>query len=297
MPKHGPVEDFSIRRKIVLVTGGGSGIGFAFASLCHNQGARVLIGDLKLTEEAQSYVSSKSKSEIHFETCDVTNWKDLHNLITASLKTFGDVPDVYAPVAGVLDPSWSNFWDDTDSETYKTLLINLHHPIKLTRLAIRALASANKKGVVCLVSSSAGIRGQYLLPLYVATKHGIVGLAKSLGQADRDEGVKVVCVLPGTVKSNLWEDRDDDITTATRYSERTLMPPSTISEMMLKLVEDNEYCGGTCVLKTAWEEKVVEGGWRAEEGKYDPSPRPPPDLSHITDVINGERGKKWEALA
>ncbi|KAF2096902.1 NAD(P)-binding protein [Rhizodiscina lignyota] len=295
--RHGPVEDFSIKGKIVLVTGGGSGIGFAFARLCHEKGARVLIGDLKLLEEAQSYVSSQSKAEICFEACDVTSWKSMHNLISFSVKTFGDVPDVYAPVAGVLDPSWSNFWDDTEAETYKTIQINLHHPIKLTRLAIRALASANKKGVVCLVSSSAGIRGNYMIPVYVATKHGVVGFAKSLSKADKDEGVKIVCVMPGTVKSALWEDRDDNISTATKYSERTLMAPSTIGDIMLRMVEGSEYSGGTCVLKTAWEEKVVEEGWRKQETKYDPSPRPEPDLSHITDVINGERGKKWEPLA
>lgn len=296
MPKHGPVEDISVKGKIVVVTGGGSGIGFAFAKICHDKGAKVIIGDLKLTDEAQDYVSKQSKDEIAFGCCDVTSWKALHNLITFSVKAFGDVPDVYAPVAGVLDPSWSNFWDDIETDTYKTVQINLNHPMKLTRLAIRALASANKKGVVCLVSSSAGIRANYLLPIYVATKHGLMGLTKSLSQADSDEGVKVVCVMPGTVKSALWEDRDDNIATATRYTERTLMPPSTIAEMMLKMIESKEYSGGSCVLKTAWEEKVVEEGWRKQEKKYDPSPRPDPDLSHITDVIDSERGKKWEAL-
>jgi NAD(P)-dependent dehydrogenase (short-subunit alcohol dehydrogenase family) len=296
MSKHGPVDDFDVKGKIVLVTGGGSGIGLAFARLCRDKGARILIGDLKLTEEAQSYVSAQSQKEVAFETCDVTSWRSLHDLISASVRTFGDVPDVYAPVAGVLDPSWSNFWDDTEDNTYKTVQINLNHPMKLTRLAVRALASADKQGVVCLVSSSAGIRANYLIPIYVATKHAILGLCKSLAQADKDQGVKVVCVMPGTVKSALWEDRDDNIAEVTRYSERTLMPPSTIAEVMLKLVESNAYSGGACVLKTAWEEKVVEKGWRQQEQVYDPSPRPEPDLSHISDVIDGERGKKWMAL-
>jgi NAD(P)-dependent dehydrogenase (short-subunit alcohol dehydrogenase family) len=82
---------------ISAVTGGGSGIGFAFAKLCHSKGARVLLGDLKLTKEAEEY-AAKDKSNIAFEKCDVTSWDDLHNLISASVKKFGSVPDVYAPV-------------------------------------------------------------------------------------------------------------------------------------------------------------------------------------------------------
>ena len=295
MAGQGPVGDFPVKNKIVLVTGGGSGIGFTFARICHEKGARVILGDLKLTQEAQDYLATKDKSEIFHETCDVTSWKSLHNLISASLKTFGDVPDIYAPVAGVFDPSWSNFWDDTEEESYKTVAINLQHPVKLTRLAMKALSSADKKGVVCHVASTAGIRGNFFAPLYVVTKHGVVGITKSLAQADPEFGVRIVAVLPGTVKSNLWEDRDDHVMEATKYKERKLMPPSTIAELMVKMVESKEYTGGTCVLKTLTEERVVEEGWDKAAGRYDPSPRPEADLSHIREVIAAERGKQWEA--
>ena len=114
MPQYGPVGDFPVSGKIVgqfvrvknnirlltrvaVVTGGGSGIGFAFAKLCHSKGAKVLLGDLKLTKEAEDY-ASKASSDVAFEKCDVTSWDDLHNLISASVKKFGAVPDIYAPI-------------------------------------------------------------------------------------------------------------------------------------------------------------------------------------------------------
>jgi NAD(P)-dependent dehydrogenase (short-subunit alcohol dehydrogenase family) len=75
--------------------------------------------------------------------------------------------------------------------------INANHPIKMTRLAMRALLGANKKGVVCLVSSGAGLSGFYLASLYCASKAAVVGFAKSMGMADQEEGVKVVCICPG----------------------------------------------------------------------------------------------------
>ena len=58
----------------------------------------MLVGDLKLTKEAEEYVSNASGSDITFEKCDVSSWDDLHNLISVSVKKFSAVPDVYAPV-------------------------------------------------------------------------------------------------------------------------------------------------------------------------------------------------------
>ncbi len=196
---HGPVGDFSIAGKIICITGGGSGIGLALAKLAHSNSTRVVIGDLKLIPEAQAFVDSVPSSEVIFVPCDVSKWSDLANIITQSLKHFGSVPDVYSPVAGVYEPPWSNFWDDTETEQgyYKTIQINVNHPIKFTRLAMKALASENKKGVVCMVASTAGLRANYLSSLYVASKHAVVGMTKSLGQADPEEGVKVVCMCPG----------------------------------------------------------------------------------------------------
>ncbi|KAK5072900.1 hypothetical protein LTR64_000691 [Lithohypha guttulata] len=298
MTRYGPVPNFPIKDKVVCITGGGSGIGFALAKLCHDNGARVLIGDLKLTSEAEEYISAQSNNDkatgVTWTKCDVKEWKDLHNLISKSLEVFGDVPDVYCPVAGVYEPPWSNFWDDREENGYQSIRINLGHPVKLTRLAIRALAGAKKQGVVCLVASTAGIRGNYFATIYATTKHAIMGFAKSMGQADPEEGVKVVCVMPGTVQSPLWENREDDIAKETKYSERKLMPPSTIAEVMLRMIQEQRYSGGTCLLKTIGEERVVEQGWDAKEGEYDPSPRPEADMSRIKAILEGERGKKWE---
>ncbi len=109
------------------------------------------------------------------------------------------MPDIYVPSAGVFEPPWSNFWDDEGeadptgavggASSYKTLRINVDHPIKLTRIAIRALLARDKKGVVCLIASRAGLAGIYNCALYCASKHAIVGFAKSLAAAD------AVCVI------------------------------------------------------------------------------------------------------
>ena len=62
---------------------------------------------------------------------------------------------------------------------------------------MRALLGKNKKGVICCIASIGGLIGHYAAALYCATKHAIVGLVKSLGMADVEEGVKVVGICPG----------------------------------------------------------------------------------------------------
>lgn len=77
--------------------------------------------------------------------------------------------------------------------------INVNHPIKLTRIAMRALLGRDKKGVVLMIASVAGLVGFYDSPLYGATKHAIVGFVKAMAEADALEGVKVVAICPGCV--------------------------------------------------------------------------------------------------
>ena len=79
-----------------------TGISLAFVQLAASQGARVIIADLRLSSEAEELVEENQK--ILFVKCDVTEWKDLQNLIGVSEEKFGDVPDVYVAGAGIFDP-------------------------------------------------------------------------------------------------------------------------------------------------------------------------------------------------
>lgn len=343
----------SVEGKIVAITGGGSGmqspspvfpsirlcsmqiltidtgIGLAFARACHAKGARVVIADLKLTAEGDAFLTEAGEANVVFQKTDVTNWADLHAVISASVEHFGRVPDVYAPVAGIYEPAFSNFWDDGEDDGYKTIRINVEHPIKFARLGMRALAGAEKQGVVMMVSSTAGIRATYLASLYTASKHAIVGFAKAMGQADPDLGVRISCIMPGMVSSPLWHDRDDEMKVWGKYEGRKGLETGEVAECMVRMVEDERgaFEGGTCVLKTPFEEKVQEEGWRVLRERYrsvyDPSPRwvdsfrfvvlmvagqvgerewdvfadvstrPEPDLTRITNAFAKERGRKW----
>jgi len=281
------VGNFGLEDKIVVVTGGGSGIGLAFCKLAAAQGSKILIGDLKLTPEAESF--AKDTKNVVFAKCDVTKWADLQNLITVSEKEFGDVPDVYAPIAGVFEPTWSNFWNDTEDERYAQVDINVNHPIKLTRIGIRALLGKNKKGVVVITASTAGLGGNYNASLYCATKHAIVGFVKSMGEADQLEGIKVVAICPGVVMSPLWTDRDDNKMEQFGVGKTTeYMTPDDIGKSIVNLVTKGEYPGGTVLKRDIpGEEVVFEGGKGALN---DPAGRRIGSYAPIQAILKKERG-------
>lgn len=77
--------------------------------------------------------------------------------------------------------------------------INVNGPLKLSRIAVRALLGANKTGVILLITSLAGYQGAFSAPLYCATKHAIVGFVRSMAALDDMESIKVVAVAPGYV--------------------------------------------------------------------------------------------------
>jgi len=161
-------------------------------------------------------------------------------------------------------------------------------------LAMRALLGANKKGVVCLVASGAGLYGFYLTSLYCASKHAIVGFAKSMGMADQEEGFKVVCICPGIVASPLWTDRKDDRAEKFNYGKVPMLQPEDIAEAMMRLVEEGKYGGGTVLMKSVGVESVVFD-LDSQVGPNSPvSQTGAPDVSHIHAMLEKERGKPWE---
>jgi NAD(P)-dependent dehydrogenase (short-subunit alcohol dehydrogenase family) len=159
-----PCGALDVHGKVVLVTGGGSGINLAFAKQALQRGAKVLVADLRLTGEGQAFVDSSASGSVSFVECDVSKRSELEKLITVSREQFGLIPEVYVAGAGVFEPRWSSWWDDTEEDHYAQFQINALHPLKLARIATRALLAENKKGVVLIVASLAGYSGAFAAP-------------------------------------------------------------------------------------------------------------------------------------
>jgi 3-hydroxybutyrate dehydrogenase len=93
--------------------------------------------------------------------------------------------------------AWSHFWNDTESQSYKTILVNVEHPVKTTRLAIRAFLKARKPGVIVHISSIAGQVTRLSTPIYCATKAFVNHFVRAFGALQELEKIRVIAVAPG----------------------------------------------------------------------------------------------------
>ncbi len=194
----------TVQGRIALITGAGSGINFAFAKILYEAKAHVLIADLGLTPEAAEWMATVDSSRVHFQKTDVTDWQQLEDAFNTAEEKFGGVVDIITPGAGVYEPAVESFWNDKDRDShYKVLDINLVHPIKTSRIAIRRLVDAKKPGTIVYVSSVGGQRASLITPLYTIAKHGINALTLSLAALDDLVGIRTVAVAPGYVFSTL----------------------------------------------------------------------------------------------
>lgn len=92
------------------------------------------------------------------------------------------------------------FWGDVDAGShYKVIDVNLLHPIKMTRIAIREMLRARKPGTILHVASIAAETVSVITPLYQASKHGIGSFVMGMGALEELCGIRVVGVAPGYV--------------------------------------------------------------------------------------------------
>ncbi|KDQ13343.1 hypothetical protein BOTBODRAFT_133590 [Botryobasidium botryosum FD-172 SS1] len=187
--------------KVVLITGGSSGIGRKAALAFAEHGAKIVIGDLN-GQGALAVVAEIENlgGQAVSQRCDVTIWEDQLSLFQLAVKSFGRVdyvianagiPDVgaYVPVAG--SPTKPNLL---------TLQVNLVGAIYTARLAsyyFERNPSTDKS--LILIGSMASLEGFSVTPVYSAAKHGVLGLARSLLPDLSAKGARVVTICPWSV--------------------------------------------------------------------------------------------------
>ncbi|KAH7366653.1 hypothetical protein BKA66DRAFT_425198 [Pyrenochaeta sp. MPI-SDFR-AT-0127] len=250
-----PSIDQPLNGKILLLTGGASGIGLSVTKQAHELGAKVLVADIKTTPDFDTF--AVGKDSILYVQSDVTHWPDFEKIFNACEKKWNDVPDAYGICAGLFDPPFSNFWQDPEQEEgYKQVDVNVNHPIKLTRLALRKSLAKGKRASVCIIASVGGLIGSIAAPLYCATKHAMVGFVKSMKDTEPLTGVKVTTLCPGGVLTPLF-----DPVKLKQYSvtqDRSLTP-ETCATHLLDLLQKKEYpCGSVLEVTLAGSRLIPE---------------------------------------
>ncbi|WP_306329341.1 3-oxoacyl-ACP reductase FabG [Streptomyces venezuelae] len=187
-------------KRVALVTGATSGIGLAVARLLASQNHRVFLGARNAENVAATVKQLQDEGlEVDGTTLDVRSGEDVQAFVQAAVDRFGTV-DVLVNNAG---RSGGGVTADIADELWNDVIdTNLNSVFRLTREALTTGGMREKsRGRIINIASTAGKQGVVLGAPYSASKHGVVGFTKALGNELAPTGITVNAVCPGYVET------------------------------------------------------------------------------------------------
>ncbi len=255
-----------LKGKTALVTGSTSGIGLAIATSLAQQGAHIVLNGFGDAEAPKARIEALGvRAEYH--GADMSKPDQIEDMMKFAASKFGRV-DILVNNAGIQHVAKV---EDFPAERWDAIIaINLTSAFHTTRLAIPAMREANW-GRVINIASAHGLVASAQKSAYVAAKHGIVGLTKSVALETATTGVTVNAICPGWVLTALVQKQIDD---------RAAREGITAAQAQIELLGEKqpslqfttvEQLGGLAVFLcspaadqvrgVAW---AMDGGWTAQ---------------------------------
>jgi NAD(P)-dependent dehydrogenase (short-subunit alcohol dehydrogenase family) len=219
-----------IRGKVAIVTGGASGIGAGLAQRFAEEGARaVVVADVNL-ERAQGVASGIGAQALALR-CDVSREADIQQLVAATRERFGQV-DIYFSNAGILgqpggieleDALWDKMWQ----------IHGMAH-VWAARAVVPEMV-ARGEGYFLVTASAAGLLNIVESAPYGVTKHAAVAFAEWLRIAYGRRGVRVSCLCPQSVLSDMTRDGTGSA------GLDGVLTPQQVGEEVVKVMRDEKF--------------------------------------------------------
>ena len=248
----------SIAGRIACVTGAASGIGRATARLFADEGARVALVDQAADAVAAAVAEiTGAGGDATGYAVDLADTAQIDGLVRDVIARFGTL-DILVNNAGVSLPAaidaaeWPTAWE-------LTLAVNLTAPARLVRGFLPWL-KASRQGRVVNIASTEGLGASYGMTPYTASKHGVIGLTRSLAVELGHQGVNVNCICPGPINTGMTAVIPDEA--KARFARRKVplrryAEPEEVAHGILSLVlPASSYINGAVL--------VVDGGMTAK---------------------------------
>ena len=256
--------------RTALVTGSTSGIGRGIAEALAGAGCKVMLngfGKPAEIEDLRGAIADRHDTEVGFHGADLSDAAQVADLVAATESTLGPV-DVLVNNAGIQHVAAV---EEFPPEKWDAILaINLSAAFHLCRLTFGGMKQRGF-GRVINIASAHGLTASPYKSAYVAAKHGIVGLTKTLAMEGAEHGVTVNAICPGYVLTPLVKAQIPDTAKSRGISEEEVVRDVLLAAQPTKKFVTVEqvaslavYLAGESAASITGASLPVDGGWTAQ---------------------------------
>ena len=214
-----------VEGRVALITGGSRGIGRATADLLASRGAKVVCvarSQQELEESGHEYT-----------VADLGTAEGCAQAVADTEQRLGPI-EIFICNHGIGSAHELVVWEQDPEVWDETMRVNLDGPFHLSRLVLKSMIE-RQYGRIVYTSSTAGLVAEYAGSAYTSSKHGLLGLMRSVAQDGGPYGITSNAVLPGWVRTEMaersarQEAKDRNITVDQVWKERAaLYPPGRV---------------------------------------------------------------------